>query len=161
VLTVLLYARRCRLDLLAALDNLLPVFALAYSLGRLGCLAAGCCGGRPTEAALSLYFPDEHGVWAHRYPTQIISSVFQLLLFLWLARARPWPAWLNRRGARAATYALLFCVERFTLEFLRADYRPLVGPFSLPHLWMLAGMAAVIGAVALPVLAHRRRPAQP
>jgi len=154
LLAVLLYVRLRRLDLLAGLDTLLPVFALAYSLGRLGCLAAGCCGGRETDSFLHLHLPDERGVWADRYPTQIISSACQFLLFLWLARPRAWPAWLNSRGARSAVYLLLFCTERFTLEFLRADYRPLVGPFSLPHLWMLA-LAAVGVALVGKLVAQR------
>jgi len=150
LLAVLIYVRLRRLDPLAGLDTLLPVFALAYSLGRLGCLAAGCCGGRETDSFLHLHLPDEQGAWADRYPTQPMSGAWQLLLFLWLARPRAWPAWLNVRGARTAAYLLLFCAERFTLEFLRADYQPLVGPFSLPHLWMLAlaGVGVGLGLAA-------------
>jgi prolipoprotein diacylglyceryltransferase len=54
MLAVLLYVRLHRLDLLAALDTLLPVFALGNSIARVGCVAAGCCNGRAGEVLSTL-----------------------------------------------------------------------------------------------------------
>ncbi len=76
----------------------LPV-PLAQAIGRLGCVAAGCCYGKITDSWLGLYLPDEHGYWAVRYPTQLLSGLADLLIFLsllaleryGLRRAKPLP----------------------------------------------------------------------
>jgi len=149
------YTRFRRLPFWGTIDRTIPAFALGYSIARLGCLAAGCCGGRETDAAWALYLPDEHGIWAMRYPTQILSCAFQFLLFTGLSMGKPptglhLPAWLKMEGTISLLYILLFCLERFTLEFLRADLRPIWGPFSLPHILMLIAIVAVL------VLFHQR-----
>jgi phosphatidylglycerol:prolipoprotein diacylglycerol transferase len=59
-----------------ALFCLLP----AIALGRIGCLLHGCCAGRETRSSLSLWLPDENGIWARRVPTQIIEAALALLL---------------------------------------------------------------------------------
>jgi prolipoprotein diacylglyceryltransferase len=107
-----------------------------------------------TSSPLGLYLPDQHGNWAVRYPTQVWSGLFEVLLFVGLLRFSAWqetyradrhvPAWLLRDGTLTFLYLFLFCLERFLLEFLRQDYMPIWGPFSLPHLLMLAGMTLVL-----------------
>ncbi len=143
---------RTRAEIGAALDGIIRYFPLAYAIARLGCLAAGCCGGAETGSALGMYAPDDHGHWANRYPTQLISAGVQLGLFVLLAWLTRWRerhpgtsgprAWLNRPGTIFYIYLLAFCLERFSLDFLRYDYRPILGPLSLPQLLMLAGLAA-------------------
>ena len=154
LLAAFIYSHLHRLNLLEALDRGIPAFALGFSIARLGCLAAGCCGGAVTTSALGLYLPDQYGNWAVRFPTQIWSGLFEALLFVGLLRFSAWqnnhladqhvPAWLVREGTLTCLYLLLFCLERFVLEFLRQDYIPIWGPFSLPHLLMLAGMTLVL-----------------
>ncbi len=39
---------------------------------------------------------------------------------------------------------LLFCLERFSLDFLRLDYQPLFGPLSLPQGLVLTLSVAVL-----------------
>lgn len=138
-------------DLYRIADRIFVYFPLVYAIARLGCLAAGCCGGAETDSALGMHAPDDHGQWANRYPTQLMSGGVQLGLFVfffWLSRWREkppiqggWKAWLNRPGAIFWLYLLAFAVERFSMDFLRYDYRPLWGPLSLPQLLMLAVMA--------------------
>lgn len=143
LLACLAYLRWKKLDFLYYADNTGPVFGLAFAIARVGCLAAGCCGGAETGSFLGMYTPDNVGNWAVRYPTQVMSMVFQLAFFFgltWLAKNRP--AWLRPRGSIFWLYLFLLCLERFALEWLRYDYAPLWGPFSLPHIYMLAGMAA-------------------
>ena len=154
LLAAVIYAHVYRLSLLDAVDRTIPAFALGFSIARLGCLAAGCCGGIETASALGLFLPNQHGDWAIRYPTQILSGVFEALLFLGLLRFSTWqeahrasrsaPGWLVQAGTLTYLYLLLFCLERFWLEFWREDYLPIWGPFSLPHLLMLGGIALVL-----------------
>ena len=53
---------------------------------RVGCLLNGCCGGRPTTGRLSLYLPDQHGVWTRRVPTQLFEAAWAILLLAGAAR---------------------------------------------------------------------------
>jgi phosphatidylglycerol:prolipoprotein diacylglycerol transferase len=145
-------------DIYRDLDRFIPYFPLAYAIGRLGCLAAGCCGGAETTSVLHMYMPDEHGHWANRYPTQLMSGGIQLalaLLLFWLLRwrdrqqvKRGFVAWLNRPGVILYGYLIAFCLERFALDFLRMDYYPILGVFSLPQLLMLAGLGAAVAGLA-------------
>lgn len=139
-------------NLLAAFDRFIPYFALAYGIARLGCLAAGCCGGAVTDSPFHMHAPDEFGIWADRYPTQLTSSGVQLMLFFsitWFTRwrkGRAIPLWLRQPGWIFFTYLLVFCLERFTLDFIRADHLPVLGGLSGPQWVVLAGfVAAALG----------------
>jgi len=57
-------------------------------------------------------------------------------------------------------YIGLFCLERFSMEWLRADATPLWGPLSWAHLVTLAGMGAV-AAVIVRGVRKARRPEAP
>lgn len=140
---------RSRMPGLAALDRTVAAFAGAFALSRVGCLLAGCCGGVETSAWFGLYLPDEHGIWLKRYPTQIMSGVTQLAMCLgllwlegWLKRHSNLPAWTRSAGVITMTYLFVFCLDRFLLDFLRADYMPVLGPLSQPQILMLIGMFA-------------------
>jgi phosphatidylglycerol:prolipoprotein diacylglycerol transferase len=65
-----------------ACDQAIPALPLGHAIGRLGCLARGCCYGRPTTSWIGLYLPDIWGDWAVRYPTQLLSAAANLLIFL-------------------------------------------------------------------------------
>lgn len=161
LLAIYLYCRKFHLPLLEPLDRLIPSFALAFGIARAGCLAAGCCGGMPTSSWIGMYLPNEFGQWAVRCPTQIMSGVFELALFFSLTWLNTWrhqadvqlPAWLRADGLIFYFYVLLFCLERFTLEFMREDFVPIWKGLSQPHLWMLAG--GVISIIMLWFLGSR------
>ena len=59
---------------------------VGQAIGRLGCLAAACCHGKPTDSWLGLHLPDHDGFWAVRFPTQLLSAAADLLIFLILLR---------------------------------------------------------------------------
>ncbi|MBF0387092.1 MAG: prolipoprotein diacylglyceryl transferase [Candidatus Omnitrophica bacterium] len=124
LLAGLLFIRRRKLALWPLLDIVAPYIALGSAIGRIGCLLNGCCYGRAAD--WGLYFP----AWGERLvPTQIFMSAGQLLIFLILrslvlaSRARP-------DGARKIFYAgrifilylMLSSLERFGVEFWRADH---------------------------------------
>src|SRR5690349_12161810 len=53
------------------LDWIASILPLTLAIYRIGCLLTGCCFGAVTDGPLGLYLPDEAGLWAERYPTQI------------------------------------------------------------------------------------------
>ena len=122
------YTRR-RGGLLLWSDLVLPGVAAAQGLGRVGCFLAGCCYGRPTESALGVVFPVGSMAPAGipLLPTQLFSAAGDLLIagvLLWLDRG-------ERKPGRVTTwYLLLYGIGRFSIEFLRNDYRGAVGFLS-------------------------------
>ncbi|MGQ9584141.1 MAG: prolipoprotein diacylglyceryl transferase [Anaerolineae bacterium] len=128
---------------------------LLLAIGRIGCLGAGCCYGKPTTSWLGMWLRNLHGEWAVRYPTQILSGVANLLIFGLLLAVerygqkrvgtdRGWPF----DGFLFLLYVGLFCAERFSMEWLRGDVVPVVGSWSWVHLATLGGMVAVAAIVA-------------
>jgi phosphatidylglycerol:prolipoprotein diacylglycerol transferase len=119
------YVRRNRMPWLKTTDVFAPGLALGHAFGRLGCFAAGCCYGKPTNLPWGVKFSDE---WAHRisdtplgvhlHPTQLYEFLVELLNFFLLF-------WLIRRkrfdGQIIGTYLFSYGVARFFLEFLRDD----------------------------------------
>ena len=125
------YIRRHRLPLWTTTDVFAPGIALGHVVGRLGCLMAGCCFGRPTSVPWAITFRDPAaaanvgtplGVPLH--PTQLYEAAAEaLILVILLAlerRGRPFP------GRTFWTYMLLYGVSRFAIEFYRGDNRGLV-----------------------------------
>jgi phosphatidylglycerol:prolipoprotein diacylglycerol transferase len=121
-------------------------YGIAFGLfmGRLGCLGAGCCFGDVCSIdALGIHFPQGSLAYQHHFdnhyellneqwhagvktslavwPTQLISSGYALCIFLvtyfWV---RP-----NKRfdGQVFLTFAIMYPIARFMVEFLRADQR--------------------------------------
>ncbi len=60
------FCTKHRLNYFKYADLLMPYVALAHGAGRLGCLAAGCCFGEPTDLAWGITFPaDSMAAAAH------------------------------------------------------------------------------------------------
>jgi phosphatidylglycerol:prolipoprotein diacylglycerol transferase len=143
VLAGIWYVRKHRLPVLRTWDAFTPGISLGHALGRLGCFAAGCCYGKPTDAPWGVVFtrPETYqlsrtplGVRMH--PTQIYEFLAEITIFailvLMIRRYRAHgrrPAHMNEGGTALAsfagkitgTYAFLYGVARFFLEFLRDD----------------------------------------
>lgn len=119
------YMRRHRFPLLKTCDVFAPGVALGHAIGRLGCFAAGCCYGKPTDLPWGVTFTDE---LAHRltgtplgvplHPTQIYEFLVELANFgvlLWLFRRRSFD------GQVIGAYLFLYGFARYFMEFLRDD----------------------------------------
>ncbi|MBU0551679.1 prolipoprotein diacylglyceryl transferase, partial [Myxococcota bacterium] len=50
ILTMIWFLRRERVAVLPVADTIIPALAIGQFFGRLGCLSAGCCFGKPTGA---------------------------------------------------------------------------------------------------------------
>jgi len=131
VTVALIYLRRHRLPLWTTTDVFAPAIALGHAVGRLGCLMAGCCFGRPTSLPWAITFTNPQaaanvgtplGIPLH--PTQLYEAGAELLilgvLLAWERRGRPFP------GRTFWTYMLLYGVSRFIIEFYRGDTRGVV-----------------------------------
>ena len=91
---------------------------VAVVFGRIGCLLAGCCGGRPTARRVGLVLPDAAGLWCRRYPTQLMEAGYGAVM---LAGALTWSGVAPFAGALALTVAGAYAAGRFLLAYLRAD----------------------------------------
>lgn len=163
----LLWLRRRRLPALPLLDPVMVGVLVGIGFGRIGCLAAGCCYGRPYEGFLSLRFPPDSVAYLEHleqglispdaptslgcWPSQIFASVFAftaaglLLLLEKPLRQRP--------GLLLATGLVLYGCGRFVEEMFRVN--PRLGPFSVAQ-WTSFVVVACGLVVALSRLTPRR-----
>ena len=136
VLVAFWYVHKHRLPLWTTCDVFAPGIALGHVTGRLGCLAAGCCYGRPTSLPWGITFTNPLaaanvgtplGIPLH--PTQIYEAGAELLILVVLLatekRGRPFP------GRTFWGYMFLYAVSRYIIENYRGDPRGTVfGIFS-------------------------------
>lgn len=115
MVVVALYATVARVPILRLLDLMAPGAAVAFAVGRLGCLAAGCCrgGALPAGWQMPSFLPRPHLV-----PVPLLSTVLNAAIALLLLR------YLTPReppGRRFGWLLLLFGGVRFILEFIRTN----------------------------------------
>jgi phosphatidylglycerol:prolipoprotein diacylglycerol transferase len=151
------------LDRAQLCDALVPLSGVAIALGRLGCLADGCCFGTPCTLPWCVRFPaPSPAYWSHVAQGLIARSAATSLpvhpLQLYLAAggllALLASACVERAGGRAGTAALVFvatlCLQRLLVESLRES------SFGAG----LRGQAALDGACTLVALGLLLRRAQ-
>lgn len=156
------FVRRYGLPLLPTLDVLAPGVALGQAIGRLGCLAAGCCYGKPSTMPWALIFTNEDahnlvgiptGIPLH--PSQLYESLATALLCVFLVRLS---ARRSFDGQIVLTYMGLYAIIRFALEIFRGD--PARGTVFGDVLSTSQFIAILVGLAALflwPTLSKRPR----
>jgi len=128
VLAAFWYLRRHKMPVWVTCDVFAPGIALGHAIGRVGCLFAGCCFGRPTTLPWGIVFSDPFAasyvgtpLGVHLHPTQLYEAGAELvILALLLAverRGRPFA------GRTFWFYTLLYGVSRFVIEYFRGDER--------------------------------------
>lgn len=158
IITLYIYGKVKKLDLLKYLDLMVPSVALAQAFGRVGCFLAGCCYGIETDSCLGVVFT--HSDFAPNgvklLPTQLFMSAGDFLLMvilLWYSRKE------RMKGRAAALYLILYSLGRFALEFLRNDNRGMVGILSTSQ--FIGILMAIAGAIAfwifLPMLEKKNQ----
>ena len=128
------FVRRHKLSLLKTADIIMPAFAVGQFFGRMGCLAAGCCWGAPTDLSWGIQFPRrsmvfhqhfEQGLVSARdamslpvHPTQIYDSAYGIALFFALS-------WIRERkrynGQVLVWWLFLYPLLRSLVELFRGD----------------------------------------
>ena len=143
-------SRRMKFSFTKLSDYFAVALPLGHAIGRLGCLAAGCCYGRHTDLPWGVALAGDPS----RHPTQIYESILNLLIAVVVARvglartrAGRW-----KPGSAFLLYIALYAVARFTVEIFRGDDR---GAF-----WLGLSPSQAVSIAALlfvGVLAWRRR----
>lgn len=143
-------------------DHLAPAAALFQAIARVGCFMAGCCFGRPDDAALAVTFTDP---WAQRWagtplgiplvPTQLYYSFANSLIFLFLRRCLARKRW---DGMVLSAWLILEGLQRVVLDSWRWDPGPVpwpASPWLTENRWI--SLAFIAGGVALVLRQGRHR----
>lgn len=155
--------RKRKLPVAQTFDATAPGLAIAYAIGRVGCFLVGDDYGRPTDSWVGIAFPEGYPPSTAGYfraigtdipaqipdtavlavhPTQLYEVAAALVMFgiLWRLSGR------LRAGRLFALYMVLYAVERFLVEFVRAktDFAVLGLTTS-----QIASIALVIGAAII------------
>jgi len=147
--TALVLVPRYGLPMWTTADVIAPGIAFGHVIGRVGCLLAGCCYGRPTSVPWAVTFTDPVAAAnvgtpldVPLHPTQLYEAGVELLILGVLLtterRGRPFP------GRTFWLYVLLYGVSRFVVEFYRGDERGMLYGLSTSQ---------VVSLVAVPIAA--------
>ena len=119
------YMRRAHLPGLRTADAFAPGVSFGHGIGRLGCLAAGCCYGKVCSLPWAVTYTNPIaastvgtplGIPLHPSPVyEFMAEMVITSILLLLYRRRSFA------GQIIGTYAFLYGVARFFLEFLRGD----------------------------------------
>jgi phosphatidylglycerol:prolipoprotein diacylglycerol transferase len=134
-----------------AILDLIGVYApLVQAFGRIGCLTAGCCHGLVTTSTwLSIQYThqDSYAECGINYiPTQLISAFILCGIFVVLYSFRKLffiQPYRQKSGLLFGCYLVLSGLERFALDFWRADHEPVL--FSCSSSQWLALLISVGG----------------
>jgi phosphatidylglycerol---prolipoprotein diacylglyceryl transferase len=159
VAVALWYMRRHRMPMWTTCDVFAPAIALGHAVGRLGCLAAGCCFGRETSVPWAVTFTHPEAAAnvgtplnVPLHPTQLYESGAELLILVLLIaterKGRPFP------GRTFWLYLFLYGVSRFIIEFFRGDDRGIVFDL-LPTSQFISLLIVPLSLVMLYVLSRR------
>ncbi|MBU0951486.1 MAG: prolipoprotein diacylglyceryl transferase [Elusimicrobia bacterium] len=148
-IAVFFYLRKKKYDILKFADLFSPAFFLGLAIGRIGCLCAGCCYGRPTTGFWGIVFSNTKAfapLNIKLVPTQILESLFSFIVFVFTH-------YLNRKkifnSQTFFTAIIIYSLWRFFIEFFRGDDR---GPMIFNRLYpsqFISILFLVISSVSL------------
>lgn len=135
---------------------LIKAVPFVHAFGRIGCLCAGCCYGKPTDGAFYVVFENPvsdapRGV--HLMPIQLYEAGFDMLLFAFLIFfEHKYP----KTRILLPIYLIAYSAERFIAEFFRYDaIRGSFGIFSTSQ-WISIGLFIFGTALATHRLKRKR-----
>jgi phosphatidylglycerol:prolipoprotein diacylglycerol transferase len=151
------YIARHRMPFWTTCDVFAPGIALGHVTGRLGCLAAGCCFGRPTDLPWGITFHNPLAASLvgtplniRLHPTQLYEAGAELFILLLLLatekRGKPFA------GRTFWAYMLLYAISRYIIEFYRGDPRGTLFGMSTSQV-----ISLVLAPLALAMLAWLAR----
>lgn len=159
ILFAIFYMKRSGLPILTTCDVFAPGLAIGHAIGRLGCLAAGCCWGSSCTRPWAITFtnPDAHeltGVPLNvpLHPAQIYESLAELAIFAFLYHRFHRP---HGSGQLIGGYLFLYSGVRFVVEFFRNHEQDLVAGLSLTQ-WISLG--TLLAGALLVMRARARQP---
>jgi len=122
LLALTIYLKRTNIPMLPFLDLLALYAPLLQSISRIGCYVAGCCYGMPTTLPWAVMYTSAHSlapICVRMHPTQLYSSMTLLCIFFFMRFIAI--KLCNRPGQLITLYLILASVERFSIDFWRAD----------------------------------------
>jgi phosphatidylglycerol---prolipoprotein diacylglyceryl transferase len=165
ILVAFWYIAKHRMPFWTTCDVFAPGIALGHVTGRLGCLAAGCCYGRPTTVPWAITFTNPLAANIGTplniplHPTQLYEAGAELLILIVLLatekKGRPFA------GRTFWAYMFLYAVSRYIIEIYRGDPRGMVfDAFSTSQFISLI-LAPLAIAMLVRLSRHSPQPALP
>ena len=143
-LALIFVSKYYKINLWNLFDNFSLVALLSISIGRVGCLLAGCCYGKICQLC-------EYGIYlygAKRYPTQVMESLLSLAAFLliywYFNKLKKLNQLEHYRGIFFAFFMIFYGLIRFFVEFYR-EGTPIVGYLNLAQIFSL--LIFIIGSI--------------
>lgn len=114
--------------------------AVAHGFGRIGCLFAGCCHGKETDAWYGIYMT---GIGKKVVPIQLYEALVLFAMFAWLICRV-----LKKKTYNLPIYMTVYGIWRFLIEYARDDYRgytfiSFLTPSQLTAILMVVGAAVL------------------
>ncbi|MDE2511859.1 MAG: prolipoprotein diacylglyceryl transferase [Elusimicrobia bacterium] len=143
-------SRRMKFSFAKMSDYFGVALPIGHAIGRLGCLAAGCCYGAHTDLPWGIPLAGDPS----RHPTQIYEAIANALIAYTVARVglRRTRDGRWKPGSAFLFYIALYATARFLIEIVRADDRGFVLAGLSPSQWV-----ALAALTATGVLAWRRK----
>jgi len=124
IIVIVIFKLAWKTEVLKLLDLISPGYALALSIGRIGCFMGGCCYGKHTNLSCGIYYTHYLAPASHKLqplvPIQLISSLLLFILaivlvYLFLKSNSP--------GNTFITFIIIYSISRFIIEYFRDDSR--------------------------------------
>ncbi|MEZ4223781.1 MAG: prolipoprotein diacylglyceryl transferase [Polyangiaceae bacterium] len=149
---------RDRFPFWKAADMAGMVIPIGLGFGRMGCLLAGCCFGKPSSVPWALVFPSHSPASESQFKAGLLQSPFEPSLAVHptqvyesagsFAIAAVLILWLGSRkrydGQIFLAFVALYAIVRFVLEFWRSDDRGGLLGLSTSQLIGVLLVAAVV-----------------
>ena len=114
---MMLFNRKSNKSFFQTTDFIAPLVPLGLAFGRIGNYINAELWGKVTTSAWGIYAPDQTGLWAQRYPTQLYEALLEgivLFLILWLFSRKNRPLM-----ATSSLFLIFYGFFRFIIEFIR------------------------------------------
>ena len=135
VISSLIYIKRYNLNKWIIGDIFLVSLPLGQFFGRLGCLSAGCCYGKPCNLPWAIVFKNRDSLAPLNiplHPTELYHAICNLGIFIFLFMLYN----SNKKkfnGQIVVYYGMLYSFCRFIVEFFRGDDRGHILNLSIPQ----------------------------
>lgn len=157
LITSIVYLKKNHMPLWQTADIFAPALAIGHCIGRIGCLAAGCCYGKACDLPWAVTFEHAHSlapVGIPLHPTQLYAVLSNLLIFIFLMAFRRHKKFA---GQLFLLYVMIYGIARSLVEVLRGDFR---GDFvfGILSVSQFIGLSmAIFAGIMLFVLGRRSR----
>lgn len=142
-----IYLKNKHIPVLPLLDLVAIYAPLLQAISRLGCFLAGCCYGLPTNFSWGVIYTHPDTAVPNNlknialHPAQLYSALILFVIFLLMHNLIS--KYFKQPGQLIAIYLMLSSLERFLVDFVRADQEfcqnPALKALAL-HQWICLGI---------------------